>query len=107
MSQSSQDGTRSSQEAAAEDISDSIMRQMSVTQFACGGAIGIENGVKASNTTKPIQIRFGGDGKGRVLTLPCDSRTSTALDDLLALCSPASFGRGKEEVMDESYRKAS
>ena len=34
------------------------------------------------------------------------SATSEDLDPLLAACDPATFGRGKEDIYDESYRKA-
>ena len=34
------------------------------------------------------------------------SATSEEIDQLSAACDPATFGRGKEDVYDETYRKA-
>ncbi len=53
----------------------------------------------------PIQIRFGDSGKGTTVTLPCEG-SSHDLQQLIASCQPATFGRGGEEVLDDDYRKA-
>jgi hypothetical protein len=52
----------------------------------------------------------------RLLRLRCElilqrfidfaSATPEELDQLIAQCEPATFGRGKEDVYDETYRKA-
>lgn len=45
----------------------------------------------------------------RKLTLPpivSSTRGTTAIDELLKACAPATFGKKGEEVLDESYRKA-
>lgn len=42
-----------------------------------------------------------------MLTLPVNAADKQTLDELFSSCSTASFGRGAEEVIDESYRKAS
>ena len=47
----------------------------------------------------PHQLRFP-----RFLNL--ESATLEDLDSLIAACDPATFGRGDEDVYDESYRKA-
>lgn len=57
-------------------------------------------------TSKPIQIRFEKD-KGEALVVPVNDSSSPKLQELVSACSPASFGRGGEDVFDESYRKAS
>jgi hypothetical protein len=54
----------------------------------------------------PVQIRFGENGKGITLTLPGVGSSSKELQELLAVCQPATFGRGGEDVLEEDYRKA-
>ena len=54
----------------------------------------------------PIQIRFGDSGSYNILTLPIKDADAGGVEALLAACSPASFGRGGQDVFDESYRRA-
>ena len=87
--------------------------------FCCGGSIPISRGSDIVSrfekltcddgqvVSPEITLRWdvpGGDVI-RKLILPLDER-GTGVDDLLKDCAPATFGKGGEEVLDESYRKA-
>jgi hypothetical protein len=90
--------------------------------FSCGGFLPIkpqaiqEDGDLTPRTSaqvsdqvvlvKPITIRYGLHGSGQILTLPCPTDTDSTLPSLLARCEPAVFGRNGQNVLDESYRRA-
>jgi len=88
--------------------------------FACGGRLRTEVLTDSTGdltpstskqvhsqvtTTKPVTIRFGEPGSGLVLRLPTEG-TDQALQSLLSSCEPATFGRGGQDVYDETYRRA-
>lgn len=55
----------------------------------------------------PVTLRWDSDDSaGCKVTLPCADADRPNFEQLLKDCQPASFGRGGEDVMDESYRKA-
>ena len=88
-----------------QDLTTSILNSLTTIPFACGGAIPL------SNETDTVQLRYGPQNAGKYLTLPISSSPShitdsTALQDLLAACAPATFGLGGKDVLDEAYRKA-
>ena len=132
---------RIAQKSILSEIQQTLAAVTHNATFAVGGSIPIEATQDANQSVKglsdendahsscrPVQIRFGEDGKGMTLTLPTVARqqegqparktrsrvsaegktqaVSNGLSQLLAACSPAGFGRGSEEVLDESYRKA-
>ncbi|KAH0368867.1 hypothetical protein KCU65_g3789, partial [Aureobasidium melanogenum] len=90
--------------------------------FACGGHIPVilnpstlpENRRDAIDsqvsdqviTTRPVTIRYGPSGQGRILRLPTDTTNDPAFLNLVSTCEPATFGRGGKDVYDEQYRKA-
>lgn len=99
--------------------------------FACGGVIPIRkpNGQGTEGTTQaheallpqgdeqktsnPVTIRWdvagATDGQATAcakLTLPLDPGADADMDRLVQQSQPATFGRGGEDVYDESYRKA-
>lgn len=96
--------------------------------FACGGDIPIcdpKVPPKLGNQTKlpllpserreshPITIRWDLDGTAdnqdglcAKLTLPLTQGAEAGLDRLLQHSRPATFGRGGQDIYDESYRKA-
>ncbi|EMC97740.1 hypothetical protein BAUCODRAFT_122166 [Baudoinia panamericana UAMH 10762] len=61
---------------------------------------------------KGVTIRWGQHGEGRVVTLPCrpsvsgSSEGTAALPQLIADCTPATFGHDGKDVYDPSYRLA-
>lgn len=64
-----------------------------------------------SNLCLPVDIRW--DAKDNValsrqtkVTFPLTPETESNIFRLLEECEPATFGRGREDVFDESYRKA-
>ncbi|RMX82586.1 hypothetical protein D0868_15797, partial [Hortaea werneckii] len=61
-----------------------------------------------SLTTKPISIRWGAHGVGKTLSLPLQQTPSDEgrLQDLIAACHPATFGRAGHDIFDPSYRLA-
>jgi len=88
-----------------QDLTTSILDSLTTIPFACGGTIPL------LNKTDTVQLRYGPQDAGKHLTLPTSSAPSqptdsTALQDLLAACAPATFGLGGQDVLDETYRKA-
>jgi hypothetical protein len=56
---------------------------------------------------RSVSLRWGQDKAGRVLTLPAvNAEEQISVEQLVADCQPATFGRGGKDVYDESYRKA-
>lgn len=111
--------SRSTEEQAAfvescRQLKDLVDGQQSTASFACGGAIPISTadsiqpeGIQSSD---PVNIFWaeGDDGMyARRLALPLIHESNPgALEALVHACSPATFGLGQQDVMDESYRKA-
>lgn len=112
------------QEDCLESFSTALESGSREATFTCGGSIPIviepkrtQSGDLTPRTdakvhgqkivTKPVTVRWGLDGQGRVLSLPGRStQDSAALQDLVQACQPATFGRGGENVLDETYRRA-
>lgn len=94
---SAYDAALEAQRSLVEDLSTSMIKEMSTIPFACGGSI---------DNINNVQIRFGPQGSGSIVSLPIKSTEMSVLHALLAASKPASFGRGNEEVVDETYRKA-
>jgi hypothetical protein len=118
----------------AEDQSNQLLSQLRNTisqhnhdaTFACGGRVAIADQTSASksdlpHTSPPIVIRWDsrtGPGKdeavstahltGSKVTLSStpDCKSKAEIDLLVEACQPATFGRNKEDVLDETYRKA-
>ena len=92
--------------------------------FTCGGQLPIlrspstdESGNLTPRTeenvhdqrvlTKGVMLRWGPDGEGRAVTLPVQSqKDQAAFERLVQNCVPATFGRGGEDVYDQTYRHA-
>ncbi|KAK5138256.1 hypothetical protein LTR08_003317 [Meristemomyces frigidus] len=92
------------------ELKASVAQCARAATFACGGSFPIQD--QASQDPKhpsvrPIQIRYDNGEHGQLVTLPTNGIDSPAFQQLLRVCTPASFGRGGEEVMYEEYRKAS
>ncbi|KAK5681696.1 hypothetical protein LTS10_006229 [Elasticomyces elasticus] len=105
------------QTAILDDITKSVGAQSKSATFACGGNLQVtqpkqgDEPVDAktqTSTISPVQIRFGDESKGLTATLPATSEAAIKnLGMLIETCAPAAFGRGGEDVFDETYRKAS
>lgn len=57
----------------------------------------------------PITIRWDSSvsaDTSHKVTLPCADAERPSFEQLLKDCQPATFGRGGEDILDESYRKA-
>ncbi|KAK5717397.1 hypothetical protein LTR15_009291 [Elasticomyces elasticus] len=103
------------QEAHIDKLASAVSAEHSRATFACGGIIKIARPTSPDSTpraendlppsTHPVTLRFGLDGSGNVLSLPAEAN-SDAFKKLSVACTPASFGRHGENVVDESYRKA-
>ncbi|KAK5689310.1 hypothetical protein LTR17_026350 [Elasticomyces elasticus] len=102
--------------AILDDIKNSVRAQSNSATFVCGGNLQVAQpkqggepvDTKAQTSTiPPVQIRFGEAGKGSMIALPVSSEAQASdLQSLIAACAPAAFGRGGEDVFDETYRKA-
>ncbi|PYH85821.1 hypothetical protein BO82DRAFT_326637 [Aspergillus uvarum CBS 121591] len=105
---------------ACKRLRTAIEDENSSALFACGGSIPVVDRGQASSgdkatitTTSPVHVYWStarSDSAARKLVLPLDELVpqsrSAALDDLVADCQPASFGRNGEEILDPSYRLA-
>ena len=85
-----------------EQIKDSLATHARSATFACGGSIPIEQHFYSP----PVQVRFGSNGLGSILTLPGSEPSSREFKELSDGSLPATFARAGEEVLDEDYRKA-
>ncbi|KAK3667971.1 hypothetical protein LTR22_001038 [Elasticomyces elasticus] len=93
-----------------------LLINFSCPAFACGGTLQMtrpkqgDEPVEAktqTSTISSVQIRFGDESEGLTATLPARSEVATRnLSTLIETCAPAAFGRGGEDVFDETYRKA-
>lgn len=123
---------REKNEGGASDVEKALLHGLGVTlenegfraTFTCGGRIPIitdpnrttsgdltpRTGLRVSEqqvTVEPVSIRWGENGTGRIVSLPVTSPSSEdLLSGLIQDCVPATFGRGGEDVYDESYRRA-
>ncbi|RAK82179.1 2OG-Fe(II) oxygenase [Aspergillus fijiensis CBS 313.89] len=106
---------------ACKRLRTAIEDENSSALFACGGSIPVVDRGQAAagdktattTTTSPVQLYWStvrSDSTARKLVLPLDGlapqSSAAALDDLVAACQPASFGRNGEEILDPSYRLA-
>ncbi|KAK5171276.1 uncharacterized protein LTR77_004420 [Saxophila tyrrhenica] len=110
---------------ALNDFAKLLQRETRQATFACGGTIPIlltpEGPMKSGEltpvldekfngmrmTARSVALRWGKDQMGRQLTLPVlNDEEGVALQQLVEGCEPATFGRGGEDVYDESYRRA-
>lgn len=84
-----------------ENVAAALGRHASKDVFAIGGKISLSSVV--------LRWDSGKMGQGRKVSLPLgeDTAASGAFQQLLDDCQPATFGKGKEDVLDEDYRKAS
>jgi hypothetical protein len=108
-----------------KQLSQLITEEQAKTSFACGGAIPVTAdedtaGVSWVTTpgqtisSRPINVFWSPKGKGDInkVLLPGNDDGSNAgtknsgVEKLAADCSPASFGIGGQDVLDESYRRA-
>ncbi|KND89203.1 hypothetical protein TOPH_06224 [Tolypocladium ophioglossoides CBS 100239] len=89
--------------------------------FACGGVVPIRKQAHAApfpqceeqKTSNPVTIRWdaAGNADGQAtpcakITLPLDPGADANMNRLVQHSQPATFGRGGEDVYDESYREA-
>jgi hypothetical protein len=108
---------------AFEELGDILKNQNHL--FACSGSILIKNepevapdqrpGPDEQRTSRPVTIRWdtatanspASEQDACVkLTLPIAPGRNGGVDRLCEHAQPATFGRGGEDVLDESYRKA-
>jgi hypothetical protein len=59
---------------------------------------------KSPITAPPFALRFDTPSSGGKVTFP--SSDSSELERLLKACTPATFGSGGKDILDETYRKA-
>ncbi|OJJ42556.1 hypothetical protein ASPZODRAFT_76473 [Penicilliopsis zonata CBS 506.65] len=105
----------------------SIERQRQAASFTCGGTIlvgsdnkektepplsGVHSSTSAPCPSSPVSILWAtcNDSTARKLVLPLDGvsqeSSTPVLQQLVADCDPATFGRGQEDILDTEYRKA-
>ncbi|KAE8374846.1 hypothetical protein BDV26DRAFT_269247 [Aspergillus bertholletiae] len=104
-------------QSALEELKKTIAGQRSTASFACGGAIPISTTDISDDSnilpiSPPVKIYWSlrDDMNAKKVVLPLDHTSAdsspAALQDLVSDCSPATFGRGSEDILDTSYRQA-
>lgn len=98
------------------ELKSSISGQQSSSSFTCGGTIDIETTSGNNNSAKlgssPVSIFWAveNDSHARKVVLPLNKvavdSNQQILEQLVKDCSPATFGKGEQDVLDLSYRKA-
>lgn len=102
---------------ACRQLKDFIEGTRCSASFACGGTISIgyftqEDNPGPSRVSPPVTIGWSDEPtiafSGKLMLPLNDTPVSNAdaLQQLVQACSPATFGRGGEDVLDTSYRKA-
>lgn len=124
-------GAKSLQELAERrallQLEEAVKGYQSTANYCCGGSIpisipsdaaesnsGAEGISESPLTAPPIVLRWDvpqKEGLSKKITFPLlpensESQATSALDDLLEACTPATFGHSGKDVFDESYRKA-
>ncbi|KAJ9302233.1 hypothetical protein DTO271G3_1099 [Paecilomyces variotii] len=110
------EGPSSLQDGAFDEVcrqlSELVEGENSSSSFACGGTIPIEKDDSEHNSScAPVNLfwKTGEDTQAQKLVLPLtDTQESnySLLQRLVDDCSPATFGRGDQDVLDPSYRMA-
>ena len=116
--------THDAQKKLLESFSQALDGESRGATFTCGGTLPIvlgpnrdEDGGLTPSTeervrdqivrTKGVTIRWGSHWQGKVVQLPVvDSDGQVALEQLVNDSTPTTFGRGDEDVYDETYRRA-
>jgi hypothetical protein len=120
MSDTTTEDTSSVTSSITEDIVQALSQYLFNATYACGGTVKIANPEdvklpKSHDTTSagpadPITIRWDSATSIEKLTLPVTDEKAGEIDPIAKLVTgtqPASFGYQGEDVIDESYRKAS
>ncbi|KAE8138550.1 hypothetical protein BDV38DRAFT_281857 [Aspergillus pseudotamarii] len=104
-------------DTALEELMTTIAGERSAASFACGGTIPISktdtnDGANATPTSPLVKVYWSlqEEINARKVILPLDHTSAdsspAALKQLVSDCSPATFGRGNEDILDPSYRQA-
>ncbi|KAL1861939.1 hypothetical protein Plec18170_000763 [Paecilomyces lecythidis] len=109
-------GSSSLQDGAFREVCDQLRKlvegENSSASFACGGRISIgDDDAELPNNSAPVNLfwKTSQDTQAQKLMLPlADTQESNSalLQRLVDECSPATFGRGDQDVLDPSYRMA-
>ncbi|KAE8146975.1 hypothetical protein BDV25DRAFT_42831 [Aspergillus avenaceus] len=93
---------------SCRQLKDLIEGERTSASFVCGGSIPIESAQSDTRSTSgPVSIYWStGETSAQKLVLPTQDSDPAALEQLVARCDPASFGRGQQDILDPSYRKA-
>ncbi|PLB55677.1 oxidoreductase, partial [Aspergillus steynii IBT 23096] len=86
----------------------------SSSTFACGGSVAIENVAyggtpQLRGRSHPVNVFWESDSTVQKLVLPINQKNKSAVKHLQSLagdCIPATFGRGDQDVLDPTYRRA-
>ena len=95
-----------------DEVSSAIDGEKAAALFACGGSLPITNDCPPDDCSacRPVQISWATAAGDRLdhLELPLDANRNrpNSFERLAQDCQSATFGRGKEDVLDETYRKA-
>jgi hypothetical protein len=111
-----------------DEVTQALLKHLKISTYACGGTIKVQQpadtatgilnnyGANQESTVEapladPVTIRWDSVGSIEKLTLPLSRKGATGPDSsvtrLVAGTQPASFGFQGQDIIDESYRKAS
>jgi len=105
---------RLAEKKVLQDLMEAVEGYQAKANYCLGGSIPISetptvySSVAGPITTPPVSLRFDqGNGETTKITFPIEpANTQDDLAELLKTCTPATFGVGGRDVLDESYRKA-
>jgi hypothetical protein len=111
-------GPKTLQELASRGILDNLRSSLegyqATANYCLGGSIPISSLTQSTSTdftaskspitAPPFTLRFDTPSSGGKVTFP--SSDSSELEQLLKACTPATFGSGGKDILDETYRKA-
>jgi hypothetical protein len=111
-------GPKTLQDLASRGILDNLRSSLegyhATANYCLGGSIPISSLTQSASTdftaskspirAPPFALRFDTPSSGGKVIFP--SSESSELEQLLKACTPATFGSGGKDILDETYRKA-
>jgi hypothetical protein len=118
---SSDSDTSNEENNVVDDVTQALSKHLKNSTYACGGLLKVQQPVETAqkSTTDdqlgaladPVTIRWDSARSIEKLTLPLSEKESdakeSAVTKLAAGTQPASFGYEGQDIIDESYRRAS
>lgn len=93
--------------SVSKSIAQALSKLLPNSTYACGGTIKVAPSATQPSSAEPITIRWDSATSIEKITLPLAAGDHESVEKLVAGTQPASFGFQGQDVIDETYRKAS